>query len=552
MHAALLAVVFLLLPASADANPCRTPRSAMTSWIDNLQPEIDRPEAAIECFDWSDGPLGLAPRASIARKLLSVLDGQGRYVVYGQVPDDPEFLTAGEPLFVPFQSLPELVLERIDSRWVVSAGTIDATPRLLRQTYRVPLERFARDLGPWASTSVLGLAAWKWAGLLLLFVLALTVGKLTGLVLVRVVKRLLSRYVGNWDAQLERRVLRRAGWLLAAGIVALGLPNLGLGVRLNQILLLVTEGIASVLAVLIGTGVVDLLFDSWMRRAQETETRMDDQLIPLLQRAANILVWLLGGLFVLQNLNVDVGSLIAGLGLGGLAVALAAQNTLSHFFGSLTIFADRPFQIGDWVVIGGVEGTVEEVGFRSTRVRTFYDSLVSVPNGEIASAVVDNLGKRRRRRFKTTLSLTYDTTPEQMSAFVEGVRATLAASTRTTKDAYEVHFHSMSASSLDVLVYCFFEVPGWTQELQGRHELQLQWLKLAEELGVTWAFPTQTLHVESLGDQTQARRPPVPVTPTLAAIVDEFGPGGAKAEPPAALSGGWWPTNAAPRGSDDE
>jgi MscS family membrane protein len=548
----LFLLLLLLLPtAAAAADRCATPRAAMTTWIDNLQPEIDRPQAAIECFDWSRGPLGLAPRTAVARDLLSVLDGRGHFVVYSQVPDEPGHKTDGESRYVPFQTLPELYLQRIDGRWVVSADSVAAAPTLLGQTFRVPLERYAQQLGLWAQTSILGTEAWRWLGLLALVLLALGVGKASGLVLVRAVRRLLEQFIDHWDPAIEKRILRRGGWLLAAGLVAVGLPNLGLGVRLNQFGLLVTEGIASVLAVLIGTAIVDLVFDAWARRTEGTETRMDDQLIPLLGRAAKGAVWVLGLLFVLQNLNVNVASLIAGLGLGGLAFALAAQDTLAHFFGSLTIFADRPFQIGDWVTVGGVEGTVEEVGFRSTRVRTFHDSLVTIPNSEVAGAVVDNMGQRRFRRFKTKLTLTYDTTPDQMKAFVEGVRATVAASPYTRKDAYEVFFHSMSATSLDVLVYCFFDVASWREELQGRQSLQLQWMRLAEELGVSWAFPTQTLHVESFGDQTRAGRPPVPVTPTLASIVDEFGPGGAQDQAIEPLSHGWWPASAAERGSDD-
>ena len=137
---------------------------------------------------------------------------------------------------------------------------------------------------------------------------------------------------------------------------------------------------------------VGRLFTSWLeQKAQQTETKLDDQLVPLARRALKIFIVSIGTVFVLQNLNYDVASLIAGLGIGGLAFALAAKDTIANLFGSATIFASRPFQIGDWVVIGGsTEGVVESVGFRSTRVRTFYNSLIGIPNAKVADAVVDN------------------------------------------------------------------------------------------------------------------------------------------------------------------
>ena len=143
------------------------------------------------------------------------------------------------------------------------------------------------------------------------------------------------------------------------------------------------------------------------------------------------------------------------MGLGGLAFALAAKDTVANLFGSATIFASRPFQIGDWVYIDGTEGTVESVGFRSTRVRTFYNSLISVPNAKVVDSVVDNYGARQYRRVKAMLGLTYDTPPDKLEAFVVGVRELIANHPKTRKDLFEVHFYEFGPSSLNVLVYFF-------------------------------------------------------------------------------------------------
>ena len=191
----------------------------------------------------------------------------------------------------------------------------------------------------------------------------------------------------------------------------------------------------------------------------------------------------------------------------------------------MTIFADRPFQVGDWVVVNDIEGTVEHVGFRSSRVRTFYNSVVTVPNARIVDTHVDNMGLRQWRRYKTTLGLAYHTTPDQVQAFVEGVRALIRANPGMRKDYYIVEFHGFGASTLDVLVYCFIDAPNWNDELRTRHVLNLDIMRLAEDLGIEFAFPTQTLHVASQPGQP-AVAPPAPARDELGEIVEGYSPNG--------------------------
>lgn len=553
-----IAFLFLLLvspSAFAQAPSCATPRDAVSTWIDNLQADNDHPLVAITCFDFSGGPAAPTDQIRAARRLLAVLDGQGKYVVYGDIPSDPDHVheATGLARHTLFGTLPSIYIERVGADWRVSAATVRLADSLFEDTYLLPLDRLAQDLPASLRVEVAGVAVWRLIGLLLLLLAAGVIGRLTEILVVRGLRRLLQRFTTDWDARIEERLLRWLNVLASSGLVAMLVPNLGLPVRLNLVIIAGAKIGACVAAVLIANAMVDLGCDAWSRRAAGTETRMDDQLIPLLRRASKILVAVIGVLFVLQNLDVNVGSVLAGLGLGGLAFALAAKDTLGNFFGSLVIFADQPFQIGDWVVIGSTEGTVEEVGFRSTRVRTFYDSLVTLPNGMVATAIVDNMGRRKRRRFKTQIGLTYDTTPDQMTAFVEGVRASLLASPYTRHDAFEVHFHSLGAHSLNVLVYCFFGVAAWTEELKGRQSLLLEWMRLAEELGVSFAFPTQTLHVETVAGQPRAPRAQVPSLTAMAGVVEGFGPGGDLARPQAPeLTHGYWPTSQQERGSSGE
>ena len=169
----------------------------------------------------------------------------------------------------------------------------------------------------------------------------------------------------------------------------------------------------------------------------------------------------MGAIIFVKMLGFQVTPLLAGLGVGGLAFGLAAQDTLKNFFGSVNVVLDRPFQVGDWVKMGDVEGTVESVGLRSSRIRTFYNSQITVPNSEIMTTEIDNLGRRRYRRISCMISVTYDTPPEKLEAFCAGIRALIREHPYTRRDYYHTWVNKFAASSIDILLYCFHECPDW-------------------------------------------------------------------------------------------
>ncbi|MEE2829322.1 MAG: mechanosensitive ion channel family protein [Myxococcota bacterium] len=544
----LLPQLVFAAPSAEQLSRCSNPRQATQTWIDNLQKGAQGnydSDLAILCFDFSAGPEDYGQRVDTAQKLLDVLDGQGKFVDYNRIPLDSEYTdpSSGLTSYTLFSSLPDIRIERREGVWLVSTHSIASAERLFDSTYTFALDRWVKEwLPPAFNQHFVGLPLWRWVGLIAVLLLALVLGKLSEWVIIGSLRKLFQRLVGNWDKVFEQRLLRRFNLLVTASITSILLPSLTLGVRLNQALLFAAKLIISIAAVMIVTGLLDLLFDSWLRRASKTNTKMDDQLIPLLRRAAKTVAYVVGILFILQNLDIDVGSVLAGLGIGGLAFALAAKDTLANLFGSLTIFTDRPFQIGDWVVVNGIEGTVEEVGFRATRIRTFYDSVVTVPNSAVADGAIDNMGKRRYRRFKTTLGLTYDTSADQMQAFVEGVRASILASPYTRSDSYEVHFNSMGDFSLNVLVYAFFDVETWREELQGKHNLMLEWMRLAEELGLSFAYPTQSIQVETLEAQGQGKGTGQRPREDYASLIRSYGPEGDRSTPQTPhFTEGFWP-----------
>ncbi|MFL2992454.1 MAG: mechanosensitive ion channel family protein [Acidimicrobiales bacterium] len=377
----------------------------------------------------------------------------------------------------------------------------------------------------WFTDEYLGIEIEQYIGFgLLAIVVTLLHFALLRLITIFVRRRYSGDDLSFWE--VERRRLNRGILLVTAGITLLvGFPMLDFDPEIENVVNQIASLVAAVGVLQVAYRAIDIFMDVLARRATETESKLDDSLVPLLRTAVRLFVTFVGLLFVLQNLDINVSSLIAGLGLGGLAIALAAQDTVRNLLGGVTIFADKPFEVGDWVVVDGVEGTVEAVGFRSTRVRTFYNSLISVPNGNLMDSGIDNMGQRRWRRYKTTLGVAYHTKPDQLQAFVEGIRAIIQANPGMRQDYYIVEFHGFGATSLDILVYCFIDAEDWNEELRTRHVLNLDIMRLAESLQVEFAFPTQTLHIARMPGQAQ-ELPEIPDRTDLRNVVNSFGPGG--------------------------
>ncbi|MDR9446630.1 MAG: mechanosensitive ion channel [Balneolaceae bacterium] len=368
----------------------------------------------------------------------------------------------------------------------------------LESTLSIAVVQVVDSLPSFFRTEVFGFELWQFAALIIWVVIAATFSWLFEALVSRYIRPFLKRFThGTADAFVDSMAKPIRWWLLFV-ILSITSTLLQLNPELNDRLTQVLTVFASIATIVLVYRLTEFIAERALEYTAKTESSFDDQLVPLIRNSVQVIVIVVGVLFILQNNGVNVTSLIAGLGLGGLAFALAAQNTLANFFGSITLFLDRPFQVGDVISAGGVEGTVEEVGFRSSRIRTFYNSQVTMSNAKLADLDIDNLGRRQVRRFRTNIGLTYDTPTDKIQSFVEGVRKIVDESPDIWDDSHEVHFNNMGAYSLDILVNIFFDVKTWTEELSSRHRFLMNVMKLGEELGVEFAFPTQTLHVESM------------------------------------------------------
>jgi len=241
--------------------------------------------------------------------------------------------------------------------------------------------------------------------------------------------------------------------------------------------------------------IIDIIGYFLYKQAKKTKNMLDDQIVPLIVKSLRILVVTLGILFILQNFGYNVTSLLAGLGIGGLAFALAAQNTVSNLFGSITIFSDKPFQLGDWISVGDIEGTVEDVGFRTTRVRRFDQALVTVPNSQFINTGIVNYSAMKKRRINFNLGITYGTPVSKIKEVVEGIKKIIEEDEKFDHSFYMVRFTEFAAYSLNIFVYCFTKTTDWAESLRVKEEFNLKILQLIEEKGVEIAFPSQTVYL---------------------------------------------------------
>ncbi|MDP7636416.1 MAG: mechanosensitive ion channel family protein [Phycisphaerae bacterium] len=243
---------------------------------------------------------------------------------------------------------------------------------------------------------------------------------------------------------------------------------------------------------------VDVVEHFLLRWTSRTETQLDDQLVPLIRKTLRVVVVIVASLFIAQNIfHWNIGALVAGLGLGGLAFALAARDMLANLFGSVTIFADRPFQLGDRIRVAGNDGMVEEVGFRSTRIRTLTGHQVTLPNAVVANSPVENIGRRPFIKRSLDVTVTYDTSPEKVHRAVEILREMCDARKGHFDPDFppRVFFSEFNADSLGISVFYWFTPPDWWGFLAFNHEFNMELLRRFNEEGIEFAFPTQTLYV---------------------------------------------------------
>lgn len=476
----------------------KTPQSAIYKHLYYLQEAHYEPLKAAEVFGKSN-----VKNVEKAIQLKQIFDAHGHYIDIELLPIDTAYhdTLTKKNQFTPVAEYQRIFLVRANGVWKYSEQSNQAIEGIYASIFPFGATKLMK-LIPFGNEAFWGLKAWQFIGILILFLIVFILHKIFTFIIDRIVQRLIqSSKVSSGFRDAIHKMSIPISYLALVQVVDWLFPTLMLPVNIAHYISVAFNIIEPIFLTIALYRLVDVFGLILAKRAEKTATSLDDQLIPLFRKSAKAFVIVFGIIVLLNNLNFNLTALIAGASIGGLAFALAAQDTIKNLFGSLMIFVDRPFQIGDLVALEGATGTIEEVGFRSTRVRTPANSLVSVPNGKVVDMVIDNLGMRVYRRFQTSISLTYDTPVALIEMYCSGLRQIVLMHPKTRKDAIDVYLNDMAPSSLNVLVNIFFVDEGFSEELKGRHEIISEAIRLAELLKIRFAFPTQTLHIETTPDK---------------------------------------------------
>ncbi|MFB6372922.1 MAG: mechanosensitive ion channel family protein [Bradymonadaceae bacterium] len=385
-------------------------------------------------------------------------------------------------------------------------GVVSLMPTVLaaQESTNAGAEESSGPLPPWTEVldSLLNLDVgniplWRLLAAVLLIIVGISLRRFLLAKILSPLERLLDKTDTEHDDQLLKAVDRPLGWIVNLVAIYLALLVLDLPEPLVRTVSLILQTIGTVMVAWTLNKFVDVVVGVMTDFAQGTESEIDDYLVPVIGRVVRVALFVMVGIVIIQQWGYDVTSLLAGLGIGGLAFALAAKPTLANWFGSIMIFTDRPFTIGDRINIDAGNGVVEEVGLRSTRIRTREDSLITIPNADIASKPIDNLSARRRRRIKTTVGVVYDTTADQIREIVEGIRRELADHDEISDEDRIVRFSNFGGSALKIFVECYARTTGRGDYYRIREEIHFLVADVVEAAGSSFAFPSQSVYMQT-------------------------------------------------------
>jgi MscS family membrane protein len=392
----------------------------------------------------------------------------------------------------------DVLLQRVQREdgvriWMIAAATVAQVPVLWEEFGYGVLERFLPAI--FFEFQLLEIALWQWIALLTLVVLTAILSWLLAVGIVWVLRPVAART----ETPIDDRMLDGSAGPIRLTIAVLvfrgSLVPLGLDLQ-------ALEFISTLLSALFIVAITWLLFRAVDVLASQVEERLlasgqasATAAVPSGRKAVKAIVAILAFVAILDSFGFSVTALIAGLGVGGIAVALAAQKTVENLFGGITLYGDRPVRVGDFCRFGDQVGTVEEIGIRSTRVRTLDRTVVTVPNAEFSNMRLENFAKRDRMRLFAMIGVRYETTPDQLRYILVEVRRLLYAHERVTPEPARIRFVGFGAYSLDLEIFAYVNTSDWSEFLGIREDIYLRIMDIIKASGTGFAFPSQTLYL---------------------------------------------------------
>jgi len=448
------------------------------------------------------------------KKIKDVLDGKGLRVDFNKVPKDANYLDtirlSSQPIkkplhrFAPFPiRLPEIYVEKTGSKWYFSKETIEKIDAIYSDTFPWELSWFENKFPNLFHKTYFGILAWKPIASILLVLMSILLYIILNPVVFYILKRiqnLIHEKTSFASFEVLHELARPIVFILITKFIKKTLPSLQL-LNFNAYLVIGLRIAETIFWIFVFAKLTKLILVVYNSITKRTHTKLDEQLAPILGKLLVGMVFLIGFLHILTIFGVDPTAVLAGASIGGIAIAFAAQDSVKNLLGTVVIFLDKPFHLGDWVVIGSTEGTVEKVGFRSTQIRAADTTLFQIPNSLVSEAEINNKGLRKYRRYNTELGIKYDTPPDLIEAFVYGIREIIKEHPDTRSESYNVEFTGFGDSALLIMVNVYFKHLDWGGEQSSKHRLHIAIVKLAAVLGIDFAFPSSTIMIEQLPGQ---------------------------------------------------
>jgi MscS family membrane protein len=458
----------------------------------------------------------------LANQLCSLLDRNPQFEV-DQLSDSPQgrirdglaadidnlatFELKGRPVTLELQRVTNQGL----NLWLVSADSVARIPQLAALAGESALEKKLPE--PLVSIEFIDTPLWIWIVLVVLALFLSLVSRVLSQLLIVIATPVVKRYAKTLQTyRLEafteplRLLVSVAAFRACMELVP---PSALLrNYLLNLIALLVVLGVVS-----LGMRIVDVISDQITSRLDPRQRALSYSVIPLFVRVIKIGLFCIAVLVVLEKWGYPTSTIIAGVGVGGLAVALAAQKTLENLFGSISVIMDRPVLVGDFCKFGTQVGTVEDIGLRSTRIRTLDRTVVTIPNSQFSTMTLENYARRDRMWFHPTLQLRRDTTPEQIRQMMDALTAILEQHPNVDPTAVPLRFTTISQQSFDLEVFAYVLTADGDEYLKVQTELLLKILDAASRLGIGFAVPIQeSLPAQAAGQESTAEQQPQPVS----------------------------------------
>lgn len=455
---------------------------------------------------------GLKEKTAIdkAIKLKKIFDGRGLKLDFTKIPTDANYtdttaFNIGHRYVLFPERLPKVYVEKYGNKWYYSKETISLIDAIYKETFPWQIQWMQK----WIPESIadkifLGVPLWKYIGflflLLVLFTAFIVLNKVVYFLLHKIHKIASNNTSIKIDVNLKK-IARPLVLLILIGFLKRTVPSFQFNIDVNSIIFIALDFTKIVLWIYIFLRIVKLSMTIYAEYTKRTHIKLDDQLVPILTHFLTGIVIFLGGLKLLTLFGVSPTSVIAGASIGGLALALASQDTVKNLIGTFMIFLDKPFHIGDWIETTELQGTVEEVGFRSSRIRAADTSVYQITNSKLSEIVINNKGMRLFRRYQTELGIRYDTPAEYIDLFVDGLKEIIKSHPYTNNENFDVAFSGFGDSALKILVNTYFSVQDWSSEQQAKHILHIAIVRLAKIIGVDFAFPSSTLMIEQFPEK---------------------------------------------------